>query len=105
MAVLSKKIKDNPHAWDLYLNQALAAVRFSENESTKQSPFFDLFQRDPVSPIDNLLKPRQKYYGDDITVKGLEQTHKTFVLMHRRRKQAHKRQAKYADRDPKNNRL
>ena len=46
--VLSKKIKDNPQDWDLYYNQALVAIRFSENESTKQSPFFYLFQRDPV---------------------------------------------------------
>ena len=56
--VRSKKIKDSPHAWDLYLNQALAAIRFSENVSTKQFPFFYLYQRDPVLPIDNLLRPR-----------------------------------------------
>ncbi|MCG8034487.1 MAG: DDE-type integrase/transposase/recombinase, partial [Candidatus Thiodiazotropha taylori] len=99
--VLSKKVKDNPYSWDLYLNQALAAIRFSENVSTKQSPFFYLFQRDPVLPIDNLLKPRRKYYGDDIIEKGLEQAHKAFVLMHRRRKQAHRRQAKYADKTRK----
>ena len=40
MDILSKKVQENTHTWDLYLNQALAAIRFSENESTKQSPFF-----------------------------------------------------------------
>ncbi|MEW8548463.1 MAG: reverse transcriptase domain-containing protein, partial [Candidatus Thiodiazotropha sp.] len=97
MDVLSKKIQDSPHTWDLYLNQALAALRFSVNESTKLSPHFLLYQRDPVLPIHNLLKPRRRYYGDDIIEKGLEEAHKSFVLVHRRQKQARRKQAKYAD--------
>ena len=40
MDVLSKKILNNPHTWDLYLNQALAALRFSVTESTKLVPHF-----------------------------------------------------------------
>ena len=71
--------KNNPYSWDLYLNQVLAAIRFRENESTKQSTFFYLFQRDQVLPIDTLLRPRRKYYGDDIIEKGLKQSHKAFV--------------------------
>ena len=31
--VISKKMQDNNHTWDLYLNQALAAIRFSINET------------------------------------------------------------------------
>ena len=93
--------KDNNHTWDLYLNQALAAIRFSINETTKFSPFFLLFQRDPVFPIDNLLKPRRRYYGDDIIEKGLEQTHKAFVMVHKRQKEAKRKQAKYANKNRK----
>ena len=48
-----------------------------------------------------MQRPRRKYYGDDVIEKGLEQSHKAFVLMHRRRKQAHRRQAKYADKNRK----
>ena len=103
MDILSKKVQDNMYTWDLHLNQALAAMRFSENESTKHSPFFYLFQRDPIIPVNNLLQPRRRYYGEDIIERGLEQTHKAFLFMHRRRKQAHKRQAKYAD--PKSKRV
>ena len=101
MDILSKKVQENTHTWDLYLNQALAAIRFSENESTKHSPFFYLFQRDPIIPVHNLLQPRRRYYGEDIIERGLEQAHKAFLFMHRRRKQAHRRQAKYADRKRK----
>ena len=39
--------QENTHTWDLYLNQALAAIRFSENESTKHSPFFICFKEIP----------------------------------------------------------
>ena len=99
--VISKKMQDNNHTWDLYLNQALAAIRFSISETTKFSPFFLLFQRDPVFPIDNLLKPRRRYYGDDIIEKGLEQTHKAFVMVHKRQKQARRKQAKYANKNSK----
>ena len=82
MDILSKKVQDNMYTWDLHLNQALAAIRFSENESTKHSPFFYLFQRDPIIPVNNLLQPRRRYYGEDIIERGLEQTHKAFLFMH-----------------------
>ena len=63
--VLSKKEADNPQTWDLNLNQALAAIRFSVSESSRYSPFFLFYKRDVVLPIDNILKPRRKYLGED----------------------------------------
>ena len=59
--VLSKLLKDDSTVWDLYLNQALAAIRFNHNDSSKFSPFFLMYNRDVVLPIDNILKPRRKY--------------------------------------------
>ena len=58
--VLAKRLNDNHTTWDLHLNQALAAVRFRINEGSKQSPFFLVYNRDVILPIDNLLKPRRK---------------------------------------------
>jgi len=99
--ILSKKLADNPSAWDVYLNQTLAAVRFNINESSKFSPFFLLYNRDVVLPVDNLLRPRRKYLGEDRHEIALEQQHKAFVTVYRRMKKARQRQAKYADRNSK----
>ena len=79
--------------WDLYLNQALAAIQFSHNDSSKFSPFFLMYNRDVVLPVDNILKPRRKYVE--------EEQHKLFTLVHNRMKRVKKRQAKYANRGSK----
>ena len=99
--VLSKKLKDNFNTWDVYLNQTLAAIRFNVNESSKFSPFFLLFNRDVVLPLDNILKPCRKYLGEDTHQIALEQQHKSFLLVHKNLKQAKKRQAYYANKNAK----
>ena len=99
--VMSKKVKEHLDTWDLYINQVLAAIRFSTNDSTKFSPFYLLYSREPVMPVDNILKPRQKYMGQEPHKLGLEQQNKSFVLVHRHLKRAKTRQAKYADRNSK----
>ncbi|MCG8033371.1 MAG: DDE-type integrase/transposase/recombinase [Candidatus Thiodiazotropha taylori] len=99
--VLAKKLKDNVTSWDQFLNQALAAIRFNVSESSKFSPFFLLYNRDVVLPLDHLLKPRRKYVGEDAHQIALEQQHKSFVLVHKHLKRARKRQKKYADRKAK----
>ena len=99
--ILSKLIDDNLNKWDLYLNQALAAVRFNISESSKFSPYFLLYNRDVVLPLDNLLQPRRKYQGEETHKIALEQQHKTFMLVHKHLKRAKRRQAKYADQKSK----
>ena len=79
--VLSKKEADNPQTWDLNLNQVLAAIRFSVSESSRYSPFFLFYKRDVVLPIDNILKPRRKYLGEDYHQIALQEQHKAFVLV------------------------
>ena len=81
--MLAKKLKDNDNTWDLYLNQALAAIRLNVSESSKFSPFFHLYNRDVVLPLDNILKPRRKYAGEDAHQIALEQQHKSSVLVHK----------------------
>ena len=99
--VLSKLLKDDSTVWDLYLNQALAAIRFNHNDSSKFSPFFLVYNRDVVLPIDNILKPRRKYMGEEQHKIALQQQHKLFTLVHNHMKRAKKRQAKHADRGSK----
>ncbi|XP_067655940.1 uncharacterized protein [Haliotis asinina] len=96
--VLAKKLEDSLTTWDLYLNQTVAAIRFHISESSKFSPFFLLYNRDVVLPVDNLLKPRRKYTGEEEHKIALQQQHKSFILVHRNMRKAKRRQAKYANR-------
>ena len=60
-----------------------------------------IYNRDPVLPIENILKPRRKYYGDQEHQIALEQQHQSFVLVHKYLKTAKKKQAKYANENRK----
>ena len=100
-SVMMKKIQEDVQTWDLYLNQTLAAVRFHVNESSKFSPFFLLYNRDVVQPLDTILKPRKRYVGEDMHKIALQQQHKSFTLVHRHMKKAKRKQKEYADRNSK----
>ena len=97
--VLAKKLEDNLTTWDIHLNQTLAAIRFNINESSSFSPFYLLYNHDPILPIDNILRPRRKYMGDEPHQVALEEQHKAFVRVHRIMKRSKQRQAKYANRN------
>ncbi|CAG2210600.1 unnamed protein product [Mytilus edulis] len=96
---MAKKLQSDASTWDVCLNQTIAAIRFQKNESTKFSPFFLLYNRDPVLPIDNLLKPRRKYVGEDPHKILLEQQHKSFILVHRNLKKSKEKQKQNADKN------
>ena len=48
-------------------------------------------------PIDNILKPRRRYLGEDPHKEALEQQHKTFTTVHRILRRSKQRHAKYAN--------
>ena len=100
--VIAKMAQENTQMWDLYLNQALSAIRVSVSETTKHSPFFLLYNRDPVLPIDNILQPRRKYVGEELHKVILENQHKMFTRVHGRIKsaQAKRRQVINEKRQP-----
>ena len=97
--ILSKRIDNSPDTWDVYLNQALAAVRFMVSDTAQHSPFFLLFNRDVVLPIDNILRPRRKYMGSDLHEVALQIQHQTFLQLHKNVEKARARQAKYANKN------
>ena len=100
-SVLAKQIQEDVQTWDLYLIQTLAAIRFHVNESSKFSSFVLLYNRDVVLPLDTILKPHKRYYGDDEFQICLQNKHKSFTLVLRHMKEAKKRQKEYADRGSK----
>ena len=79
----------------------MAAIRFNVSGSSKFSPFFLLYNRDVVLPINNIMKPRRKYLDEDYHPIALQEQHKAFVSVRNHLKKAKKRKAKYADRGTK----
>ena len=97
--VMSKRVSENVETWDIYLNHVLAAIIFNTNDTTKFSPFYLLYNLDSLLPIDKILKPRYRNYGEEPHRGGLQQQHKSFLLVHRHLKKAKKRQAKYVNKN------
>ena len=58
--------------WDILVPLACAAYNFIPNEHSKESPFFLMFGRDPVLPLNTLLGPEVRYLGNDINILPLE---------------------------------
>lgn len=53
---LLKMVQDNQHRWEEYLDSVLFAYRTSKQASTKYSPFFLLYGREPRLPIELIVK-------------------------------------------------
>lgn len=64
LAKLSEEVNEN---LDLFLNQALVAAIFS--------PYYMVFGKGVVLPIDNLLKSQKKYMGEDFYWIMIERQH------------------------------
>ena len=58
--------------WDVLVPLACAAYNFIPNEHSKESPFFLMFGRDPILPLNTLLGPNIRYLGNDINILSLE---------------------------------
>ena len=66
--------------WDDIVPLACAAYNFMPNEHSKESPFFLMFGRDPVLPLNTLLEPKVRYLGNDINVLSLEAMKNIFEI-------------------------
>ena len=66
--------------WDDLVPLACAAYNFIPNEHSKESPFFLMFGRDPILPLNTLLEPKIRYLGNDINVLSLEAIKNMFEI-------------------------
>ena len=58
--------------WDDLVPLACVAYNFLPNEHSKGSPFFLMFGRDQVLPLNTLLEPKVRYMENDINIISLE---------------------------------
>ena len=70
-ACLSKHVSSKLE-WDDVVPLACAAYNFMPNENSRESPFFLMFARDPILPLNTLLEPIKRYMGNDVNMISLE---------------------------------
>ena len=77
--MIQKQISEEQTKWDEILQPCLGAYRMSKNESTKYSPYFVMYGRDPVLPVDTLLQPRHRYTGEEYVPAMFEHLHNAYA--------------------------
>ena len=100
--IIAKLLVDHPDTWDVHLNTAIAAMRFNVSMSTMRSPFHLLYNREPLLPLDNLLRLRNKTYSDDFHEQAWENIHKSFMDVLKITKKYKERRNKFANKHRKN---
>ena len=75
-SMLAKKMEKEGRDWDQHLPYVLFAYRASQQQSTRESPFFLLYGRDPRLPVEAVVSPVQtkklvdlKEYGSGLASK------------------------------------
>ena len=58
--------------WDEVVTFVCVLYNFLPNEHSREAPFFLIFGRDPRLPLNEYLKPRLCYLGNDETIISLE---------------------------------
>ena len=58
--------------WDDVVPLACTAYNFLPNEHSKESPFFLMFGRDAILPLNKLLQPQVQYLGNDENILSMQ---------------------------------
>ena len=98
--MLSKSAESNVSDWDERSPFVLFAYRASTQESTKESPFYLLYGRDPQLPTSEMLEPqvdRISYNLDDYKSEMVRHTSEAWKLAKDNVKRAQKSQKKQYD--------
>ena len=61
---LAKYSQDSQLEWDELLSKAVCAYNFFPNQVSRESPFFLMTGRDPITPLTKILGPRRRYLGE-----------------------------------------
>ena len=99
--MLSKVVAKNGRDWDRHLPYVLFAYRACPQESTKESPFFLLYGRDPALPTEEALnQPKTRYQVDlqDYRTDLVDGLTTAWQLAREQIEKSQKKQKKYHDR-------
>lgn len=100
ITMLSTCINTNQKDWDTFIPYVLYAFRVSRQDSTKESPYYLTFGRDPILPIDlsisttNIPQIPVNSYAKELA----SRLHDAYVLARANMERAQSRQQEYYDR-------
>ena len=77
--ILAKLQNKQKNTWDLYVNQALLALRTQVSRTTNKSAYELLYHKSPVLPLDQILIPRRKNYKEDYHAAVFQDMHRAFL--------------------------
>ena len=78
--IIAKGLQGRMHdEWEQIVPMALFAVRTSVNDSSRFTPYLLMHGRDPIFPLDSLLTPRRRYYGEEYVPTMLQRLHIAFL--------------------------
>ena len=77
--------------WTSVIPLVCATYNFLPNEHSKESPFFLMFGRDAVLPLNSLLSPQLHYLGNDFNVLSLEALKNMYLIVTENLHKAHTR--------------
>ena len=106
--MLAKTVEKNGRDWDRHLPHVLFAYRAGPQESTKESPFFLLYGREPQLPTEAALNQPKTRYQIDLNDYKLELTDnltQAWEFAQTQIKKAQKHQKVYYDRHAKEPRV
>ena len=66
--------------WDILVPLACAAYNFIPHEHSKEYPFFLMFGRDPVLPLNTLLGPKMRHLGNNLNILSLDAMKNMFEI-------------------------
>ena len=75
--------------WDDVVPLACAAYNFFPNEHSKESPFFLMFGRDAILPLNKLLQPQVQYLGNDENILSMQALKNIYEMVAQNLKLAH----------------
>ena len=99
--MLAKLVDSTHRDWDSKIPSILSAYRTAKNESTGFSPFYIIYGRDPVLPVDTLLSPKYRYQREEYVPTMLENMHKAHHHVQYNLAMSHERNKLYYDRKAK----
>ena len=75
--------------WDDVVPLACAAYNFLPNEHSKESPFFLMFGRDAILPLNKLLQPQVQYPGNDENILSMQALKNIYEMVAQNLKMVH----------------
>ena len=79
-ASIRKLCQEDTAPWDQVLDQILFAYRCCPHTSTGEAPYTILYNRDPLLPVQKLIKCIEPYKGDSMLGKRIEQSQITLSI-------------------------